>query len=105
MLAPPNRGSDVARRLGPWLGRLVRPLPELSSDPDSFVCRQDVPHDCTIGIIAALRDGKVRIEDTHLPGEADHLVVPGRHTFIMNRGDVRRQVLAFLREGRFDRTP
>lgn len=51
--------------------------------------------------IAAVDDGKVRPEDTHLPGEADHLVVPGSHTFIMNRDEVCDAVLVFLKRGRF----
>lgn len=101
MLAPPNRGSRLARRTGPLLGRWIRPLRELSSAPDSVVNRMAAPQGVEIGIIAAARDGKVRVEDTHLPGETDHLVVPGFHTFIMNALVVQEQTLTFLRTGRF----
>ena len=34
---------------------------------------------------------------------ADHLTLPYSHTWLMNRGETRRQVAAFLREGRFAR--
>jgi pimeloyl-ACP methyl ester carboxylesterase len=101
MLAPPNRGSRVARRLAPWLGRWIKPLADLSNAPESAVNRLGVPAGVDIGIIAARHDGKVRVEDTHLPGEADHLVVSGFHTFLMNAREVQDCTIRFLRTGRF----
>ncbi|UCC32050.1 MAG: alpha/beta hydrolase [Phycisphaerales bacterium] len=101
MLAPPNRGSAAARKLAPLLGKVIKPLEQLSDDPTSDVNQLAVPADVEFGVIAAAADGKVRPEDTHLPGEADHLIVPGFHTFIMNRDDVGDAVLAFLERGRF----
>jgi hypothetical protein len=67
----------------------------------SVVNRLPVPYGVEIGIIAAQRDFDVPVENTHLPGEADHLVVPGGHTFIMNRPEVIEAVQTFLRLGRF----
>jgi pimeloyl-ACP methyl ester carboxylesterase len=104
MLAPPNRGSRTARRLGPILGRVVKPLPQLSDDPESDVNRLRPPEGLEIGVIAAADDGKVPVELTHVAGEQDHVVVPGWHTFIMDRADARAHVVEFLREGRFRRT-
>ena len=101
MLAPPNRGSAAARKSAPLLGKIIKPLEQLSDDPASDVNQLAVPARIEFGVIAAAADGKVRPEDTHLPGEADHLVVPGFHTFIMNRDDVCDAVLAFLKRGRF----
>jgi pimeloyl-ACP methyl ester carboxylesterase len=101
MLAPPNRGSRLARLLAPVFGAIVKPLAQLSDAPGSDVNRLAALRGVDIGVIAALRDGKVRVADTHLEGQADHLVVPGFHTFIMNRADVHDAVLAFLRSGRF----
>ncbi len=101
MLAPPNRGSAAARKSAPLLGKIIKPLEQLSDDPASDVNQLAVPAGIAFGVIAAAADGKVRPEDTHLPGEADHLVVPGFHTFIMNRDDVCDAVLAFLKGGRF----
>ena len=60
-----------------------------------------LPPDVEVGIVAGLRDGKVRVHETHLEGARDHAVVPAFHTFIMNRADVHRLVRDFLRDGRF----
>jgi hypothetical protein len=42
-------------------------------------------------------DGVLSVEETRLPGIA-HLVLPAFHTFIMNRRDATRAILAFLEE-------
>jgi pimeloyl-ACP methyl ester carboxylesterase len=102
MLAPPNRGSRLARILAPVLGALVKPLAQLSDAPGSDVNRMPALRGVDVGVIAAERDGKVRVADTHLDGQADHLVVPGFHTFIMDRADVHEAVLRFLRTGKFE---
>lgn len=101
MLAPPNHGSLKARRLAPVFGRWVKPLADLSNSADSAVNRMGTPAGVEIGVIAAARDGKVRIADTHLAGEADHLVVAGFHTFVMNSRAARTATVRFLRSGRF----
>ena len=46
-------------------------------------------------------DGVLSVEETRLPGIA-HLVLPAIHTFIMNRRDTTRAILAFLDEARED---
>lgn len=108
MLAPPNRGSAWARRLGPRLGRWVPALPQLSDVADSYVnLLPPLPPGIPVAIIAAARDGKCPPPVTHLPGttpgtpdtpgEAAHIIVPGRHTFIMYRRDVAEAVERFLR--------
>lgn len=89
MLAPPNCGSVWARRLGPWLGRAVPTLPQLSDAERSFVNLLPPPPPwIRVGIIAAAQDGKCPLATTHLPCETAHIIVPGRHTFIMLRQDV-----------------
>lgn len=103
MLAPPNKGSASARKWAPFLGKLIKPLGQLSDDPKSAVNRISAPSGVEFGVIAAASDGKVDLEDTHLRGEADHLVVPGYHTFIVKRADVGEQVIHFLRHGGFER--
>ncbi|HOJ75425.1 MAG TPA: alpha/beta hydrolase [Phycisphaerae bacterium] len=99
MLAPPNRGSAWARRLGALLRPLVPALPQLSDAPDSFVNRLPAcPPGVCVAVIAAARDGKCPLATTHLPGQAAHIVVPGRHTFIMYRRDVAEAILQLLGE-------
>jgi len=105
MLAPPNRGSAAARKWAPLLGKMSKPLAQLSDDPNSYVNQLAVPDNVEFGVIAAASDGKVRPEETHLSGEADHLIVPGFHTFIMNRDDVCDEVLSFLKHGCFGKLP
>ncbi len=103
MLAPPNRGSADAAFWTPLLGDVVKPLQELSNDENSVVNQLAVPADIDIGIIAAANDGRVDLDDTHIDGEKDHIVVPGLHTFIVLREDVAHQVNYFLQNGSFER--
>ncbi len=103
MLAPPNKGSADAAFWTPLLGDVVKPLQELSNDENSVVNQMGVPANIDIGIIAAANDGRVDLDDTHLDGEKDHIVVPGIHTFIVLREDTAEQVDYFLRNGSFKR--
>lgn len=103
MLAPPNRGSTIARllRWSPW--PWPRPLAQLGDHPDSFVRAIPRIDGVEVGVIAGAFDGKVDVEQTHLDGESDHVVVPAVHSFLPMRSDVLRQTAAFLRDGRFER--
>jgi triacylglycerol lipase len=101
MLAPPNQGSRSADRYARWLGDVLKPLPELTTDTASTVRRLPLPAVVQVGVIAGEYDGKVTIDETRLDGSEAHATVPGAHTFIMVRPDTRRLVLAFLRYGYF----
>jgi triacylglycerol lipase len=103
MLAPPNRGSEAANRFAPHFGWLLRPLPEITTGRDNTIRRLSLPEAAEIGVVAGRFDGKVSVEESHLAGETDHVIVPSAHTFIMARSDVRRLVIGFLGEGRFPR--
>lgn len=100
MLAPPNQGAASAEAWAPWLGWLWKPLPQLGSDAGGVARTLPVPP-LEIGVIAGALDGKVAVEETHLPGETDHVVIPALHSFLMNRSDVQEMTARFLREGRF----
>jgi len=101
MLAPPNQGSHEADRHTRSVGWLLRPMAELRTDSASTVRRLPRIEDVPIGIVAGRYDGKVSVEETHLPEESAHVVVPGAHSFLMLRRDVQRLVIGFLREARF----
>lgn len=119
MLAPPNAGSETVDTIGDWpvyarlngpagrdLGTAAHHAPALLGTP---------PPGVEIGIIAGefswnplfsalipgADDGKVSVARTHLAGETDHVVLPYSHTWLMNRRETRRQIVAFLRDGRF----
>ena len=101
MIAPPNRGSPMATRLAPLLGRLCPPLAQLADHEDSFVCRLAHPQGLSLGVIAASLDFQVLEPSTHLPGEADHIVLFGTHSSLVWRRETARQVQYFLEQGRF----
>lgn len=103
MLAPPNRGSRAANLWVSSVGRIIRPVAELSERDDSFVNRLEPPAGVEFGVIAAGADHMVRRESTHLAGERDHLVIPALHTILVLRRTTADQTIAFLRGGQFNR--
>jgi pimeloyl-ACP methyl ester carboxylesterase len=103
MLGPPHRGSRVARKLARVLGWLCRPLKQLSDHPSSFVNSLAEPRGYEIGIIAASRDRVVRIEDTRLDAQTDHVIVNAGHTSMLFRQEVVALVDCFLQSGLFAR--
>ena len=117
MLSPPNRGSELVDRFGQSVffksgyGPAGR---QLGTGPDSLPnCLG--PVDLEVGVIAGTRslnplysylipgrdDGKVSVDRTRAAGMADFITVPHTHTFIMNSPEVIRQILYFLKNGRF----
>lgn len=119
MLAPPNHGSDISRRLAPF--RIIRKLlgpvvSELSSEASSTV-NQLGPAQFELGIIAGNRninplfalclnednDGTISVDTTRLAGMQDHITLPASHPLIMRNEQVIDQVIFFLENGRFKR--
>jgi len=121
MLAPPNGGSRLARRLGPLelFRRTYGPAGQAlgASAPDWPIPRVPVaviagtrsrglnPTGWMSSVTGLIRgeepsDGTVLVEETRLPGMVDFATVAASHTFIMNHPEVRAMVLHFLRAGR-----
>lgn len=117
LLAPPNKGSELVDTLMQFPGFewLNGPAgPELSADIDS-IPNTISDANAEFGVIAGDRslnplfssfipgddDGKVSVESTKFDAMTDHIVIDASHTFIMNSSEVKRQIIAFLRTGRF----
>jgi hypothetical protein len=119
MLAPPNSGSeygDLAREAKLTSARLVPPaVAALGTDPAGFAQRLPPPS-YPVGVIAGTRslnpldavltngesDGAVSVESAQLPGMTDFITVNDTHSSIRRDPAVHAQVIAFLRNGRFN---
>ena len=105
MIAPPNKGSDVASfwydRV--WTRKLIVPLEDMRSEADSRIHALPAP-DLDIGVLAAEHDGAVRYPYTFLATEKDRMVLPSSHTLILLRRDAAQAVERFLSTGSFRRT-
>jgi pimeloyl-ACP methyl ester carboxylesterase len=118
MLAPPNAGNPIAERVGQFaLGRIVlgRAGRQLGVGAAS-VPRRLGPVNFELGVIAGdaginplfggmlkrPHDGTVSVESTKVDGMADLKVIRSSHTFIIWSPEAFKQVLVFLKQGRFD---
>ena len=117
MLAPPNKGSEVADFLkNNFLYKFStgKAGQRLTTDKDSLPNNlKEI--DCDVGIIAGsksmepwfsflihgLNDGKVSVENTKLLEMKDFISMPFSHTFIMDSKDVILQVEYFIKNGTF----
>ncbi|OAM87460.1 hypothetical protein OH491_20570 [Termitidicoccus mucosus] len=121
MLGPPNHGSAAADTA--WKNAFLRNLAgvniaRLGTGPEA-VTRCLGPADFDVGVIAgdakinpffarelgAPNDGAVTLESARLEGMHDFIVMGHSHTVMLWRGAVIRQVLAYLRDGRFEHGP
>lgn len=119
MLGPPNQGSEIVDKLANLPGfDLFNGIAgrQLGTDQNS-IPKKLGPVTFSLGVIAGNEtispyfssiipgadDGKVSVENTHVQGMKDHITLPVTHTFMMNDPAVLKQVLAFLRNGAFDR--
>ncbi|MBA4136721.1 MAG: hypothetical protein C0518_05335 [Opitutus sp.] len=119
MLGPPNHGSAAADRaktnaLIRWI--MGQNLARLGTGDDSVAARLG-PADFEVGIIAGSshlnplfdddlqgeHDGVVTTESAKLEGMRDFIVLPHSHTVMLWRGAVHAQIVAFLRDGKFQR--
>jgi hypothetical protein len=117
MLAPPNQGSEVVDHWQdiPGYKSLNGPAGLQLGTGSQSIPKQLGPVLFPLGVIAGNRtinpllslslanpdDGKVSVENTKVDGMADFIEVPHTHTFIMRSEGVIKQILHFLKHGRF----
>ena len=111
-LGSPLRGSGTARSLAEhgWslaLGRsselLLDGLPAWEGRAQVGLIAGSVPHGLgsLLGACGDASDGTVALDETRLPGLADHCVVAASHSGLVFSPDAARQTAAFLRDGCF----
>lgn len=122
MLGPPNQGSEIADLLAPTRAYRWFYGPaglQLTTRQDAALRAGLGRVDYPLGIIAGSRsldplaslvlprphDGRVSVARTGVEGMADHLTVRAAHPLMVRDPEVIRQVLHFLRHGRFARVP
>ena len=119
MLSPPNKGSEVTDTLKDWpLYRwLMGPTGQVLGTEDDSLPNQLERIDGEVGIIVGNKsiepwfsrlipgedDGKVSVESARLDEMKDFLVVEESHPFIMRKNVVIDQVVAFLKNGSFEK--
>ena len=119
MLAPPNKGSELAEFLRnfflyKWLSG---PAGQALGTGEESIPDKLLPVDMEIGIIAGNKsinpgfskliegpnDGKVSVARSTLDEMSDFMVVPATHTFIMRHPVVLHQAQYFLKNGKFQK--
>lgn len=100
-LAPPNRGTPVARHAAKLLGRVCPPIADLSDAKDSFVnsLADSVPLE--LGVIAARFDLLVPVANTHLPYQRDHIVLNATHNSLLLSNTAAKLAASFIAHGQF----
>ena len=118
MLAPPNQGSVAVDELqelpgfewlngpaGYQLGKGADSVPRRLGTPGfefAVIAGDRTIDPVTSAVLDDPDDGRVSVSDTRLEGMRDFKVVGSSHAFIMQKGEVIRLVLNFLRHGSFD---
>jgi pimeloyl-ACP methyl ester carboxylesterase len=101
LLAPPSRGTPVARFASPLIGGLCKCVSDMS-DADSSFANQLPRHAPTdVGVIAAKFDTLVPNRCTHLDNESDHITLWHSHNSLLFSRKVSDLADHFFREGRF----
>lgn len=125
MIAPPNQGSEAAQYLLDswmlgwfykwWFGPAGKQLgigekalpPTIPALPYPIGIIAGNKHSWVDGYLAwqfpGENDGKVSLERAKLKEMQDFIVVPYNHIVIMKKPEVIKQVLHFLREGKFEK--
>jgi len=102
-IAPPIRGSPIARFLAPWLGRLCPPISQLSSSEGSWVNRLDLKIKQEVGIISGSLDGLVPLPYTVYDGKEIRLSLFASHNSLLFSDRVTAEIASFLSTGAFQK--
>ncbi len=105
MIAPPNQGSDVARhvlQVLPGGAKLVKPLPDLSSQSGALAARLPQIYAIPTGVVAARFDIAVKRDYAAYAPAAETTVINIDHSFATRSRRVYRAVEQFLESGSFD---
>jgi hypothetical protein len=100
-LAPPNRGSPVARVAALIFGQILAPTRELSDALESYVNKLERKLKNDVGVIAARFDLLVPISNTHLANESAHIVINATHNSLLVSTTVSKLTARFLATGAF----
>ncbi|MEM7476902.1 MAG: hypothetical protein AAF483_18105 [Planctomycetota bacterium] len=103
MLAPPNRGTHLAKYSVGAFDRLFPAIKEISESEDALPKSLKTPENVQIGIIAAEADFIVREKNTHLHAAQDHCVMPTSHFELPEHQPTIEKSVRFLQEGYFER--
>jgi pimeloyl-ACP methyl ester carboxylesterase len=119
MLGPPNHGSEIVDQFKDrwWFRLATGPAGQELGTGSESVPNSLKPVNIDVGVIAGRKtsdpwfselfagenDGKVSLASAQLEGMKDFLIVENGHTFMANSQEVGRQVLAFLRTGKFEK--
>jgi pimeloyl-ACP methyl ester carboxylesterase len=101
MLAPPNKGSFVATKIAGTIGRVFKPVAELSTADDSLVNSLPMPEGVDLGVIAAKWDALVSDESTHPDAPHAYATIPTFQSGLLFRRDAADLVASFLERGEF----
>ena len=116
MLAPPNGGSEVADLLkdfppyewvfGPAGQELtteqqIKTKTNIYYDLGIIAGNKEWPYIIAAHIIPNDSDGRVALEKTKLKGMKDHVTLSATHSFISWKPSVHKQIIYFLKHGKF----
>ena len=99
-LAPPNKGAPIARLAGPLLGRICKPIEDLSDREDSYVNTLPTLDDIDVAVVAARFDTLVPIANTRLGDHHDHVVLNATHNSLLLSSTAADIASTFLSTGR-----
>jgi alpha-beta hydrolase superfamily lysophospholipase len=103
MIAPPNKGSKSASMLSSTVFKWSKTLRQISKE-NSYIKNLPEPEYFDIGIIASKFDRVVRIEDTILRTQSDHITLPYHHGELPWRTETAEQCIHFIKKGHFKRS-